>query len=77
MRMNSTSVPLCRMPAQGFGGGGGASSVLSSWKSFGALRALPLLLRSIRALLRPVAAGCAVPRLCAVALGETCCKQHG
>ena len=36
------------MPAQGFGGGGGASSVVSSWKSFGALRALPLLLRSIR-----------------------------
>ena len=39
------------MPAQGFGPCEGVSAAASSWKSFGALRALPLLLRSIRAFL--------------------------
>ena len=39
------------MPAQGLGGGGGAWSVLSSWKSLGALRARPAPMRLILAFL--------------------------
>ena len=82
MRMNSTSIPLCRMPAQGFAVlMGGASAAASSWKSFGALRARPAPILLILAF--PVAGFCgpvAIEQLgvvCAVALGRDVVNRTG